>query len=113
MPGLALGAGLVLGLFHGAGLAQVKVKVPPDFALEKAETSPGQVTFSHGKHLANGERCTTCHYRTFKMRRGGSPPVTLAAKTEGKACASCHDGQPKRRGVVAFPVEECDRCHVP
>jgi c(7)-type cytochrome triheme protein len=107
-----LGTGLAVALLpHSPGLAQVKV--PPDFAFEKAETSPGAVTFSHQKHLATVAKCTRCHYKTFKMKRGASGPITLAAKQEGKACGVCHDGQKKFGGAVAFPVDECDRCHTP
>jgi c(7)-type cytochrome triheme protein len=90
-----------------------EVKAPPDFTFDKAETSPGTVTFSHQKHLATVARCTRCHYKTFKMKRGASGPITLAAKMEGKACGVCHDGQKKFKDAVAFGVDECDRCHKP
>jgi c(7)-type cytochrome triheme protein len=92
---------------------RAQVKPPPDFSFEKAETSPGSVTFSHQKHVATITRCTPCHYRTFKMKRGASSPITLAAKQEGKACGACHDGQKAFAGTVAFAIDECDRCHKP
>jgi c(7)-type cytochrome triheme protein len=110
--GLTAAAGLSLTLLAAAQPAR-PVKIPGDFAYESAEGSPGPVKFGHRTHLAKVEKCTTCHFRTFKMRRGGSGPITLVAKQEGKLCGACHDGQPKRRGVVAFPIDACDRCHVP
>jgi len=109
---LALGTGFATALlFHGPGLAQVKI--PPDFTFEKAETSPGPVTFSHPKHKATVGKCTTCHLKTFKMKRGASGQITLAAKMEGKYCGACHDGKKKFGGKVVFPIDECDKCHTP
>lgn len=87
-----------------------EVRVPADLTLPRGENSPGQVAFSHRTHLAAGERCSACHMRDLKMKRGASGPVTLEAKQEGRFCGSCHDGA-TRRGRVVFPIDECDRCH--
>jgi c(7)-type cytochrome triheme protein len=81
--------------------------------MEKAESSPGAVTFSHAKHLARVPRCSTCHMKDLKMHRGQSGPITLEAKLQGKYCGACHDGQRSFGGAVVFPIDECDRCHVP
>jgi c(7)-type cytochrome triheme protein len=51
--------------------------------------------------------------RDFKMKRGTSGQITLAAKQEGKFCGACHDGKMQMGGAVVFPIDECDRCHVP
>lgn len=91
------------------GTAQVKL--PADFAMPRADSSPGTVTFSHQTHRARVEKCTTCHMKDFKMKRGGSRPVTLSAKQEGKLCGSCHDGKTTMGGATVFPIDECDRCH--
>lgn len=91
------------------GLAQVKV--PGDFMFSKADSSPGEVAFSHAKHLAKVDKCSTCHMRDFKMKRGASGPITLSAKQEGKFCGACHDGTTRAGGAVVFPIDECDRCH--
>jgi len=92
-----------------SGIAQVKS--PPDFTFDKAESSPGQVTFSHDKHRAKVDKCTTCHMKDFKMKRGASGQITLAAKQEGKYCGACHDGKTKIGGALVFPIDECDGCH--
>jgi len=103
-------AGLGLGALHAVpGGAQVRM--PPDFGIAKSDGSPGQVTFSHDRHRAKVEKCTVCHMRDFKMKRGASGPITLAAKQEGKFCGACHDGKTTMGGVVVFPIDECDRCH--
>ena len=108
--GLALVAALAIALLSSvSGVAQVTS--PPDFTFDKADTSPGQVTFSHDRHRAKVDKCTTCHMRDFKMKRGGSGPITLAAKQDGKYCGACHDGKTKLGGAVVFPIDACDRCH--
>jgi len=106
--GIVLGVTLLTGV---PGLGQVKV--PPDFVMDKGEASPGPVTFSHEKHRAKVAKCTTCHLKAFKMKRGQSGAITLAALQEGKFCASCHDGKKTIAGVVAFPIDDCDKCHTP
>ncbi len=84
---------------------------PADFPIPKADASPGQVTFSHRAHLAAGNRCSTCHMRDLKMKRGTSG-ITLEGKQQGKFCGACHDGKTTTaRGRTVFPIDECDRCH--
>lgn len=90
-----------------------QVKIPPDFEMEKAESSPGQVTFSHAKHLVKVGKCTTCHMKDLKLHRGQSGPITLEAKQQGKYCGACHDGKRTLGGAVVFPIDECDKCHLP
>jgi c(7)-type cytochrome triheme protein len=94
------------------GRAQAPTSRPADFAFAKGDASPGPVTFSHRGH-GKVEKCTTCHMKDFKMQRGGSGPITLAAKQEGKFCGACHDGKTVIRGTTVFPIDECDRCHAP
>lgn len=107
---LAVVAALAIALLSSvSGVGQVKN--PPDFTFDKAENSPGQVTFSHDKHRTTVDKCSTCHMRDFKMKRGGSGPITLAAKQEGKYCGACHDGKTKIAGAVVFPIDACDKCH--
>jgi c(7)-type cytochrome triheme protein len=85
--------------------------VPPDFPVPRAESSLGQVVFSHQRHLPAVQKCSLCHMRDFKMKRGASGPITLAAKQDGKFCGSCHDGKTSISGTTVFPIDECDRCH--
>ena len=85
--------------------------MPADFAMPKADSSPGAVTFSHRTHVPVVGRCTRCHMNDFKMTRGQSGPITLEAKQNGKFCGACHDGQKTVNGRTIFPIDECDRCH--
>ncbi len=52
------------------GIAQVKS--PADFTLPQGKDSPGVVTFPHEKHVAAGTKCTDCHTKIFKMKKGTS-----------------------------------------
>lgn len=104
--GVALGIGLA-----GANPSTAQVKVPADFTLDRADSSPGAVTFSHEKHRAKVDKCTTCHMKHFRMKRGQSEKVTLTAKQEGKLCGACHDGKTKMGGAVVFAIDQCDSCH--
>jgi c(7)-type cytochrome triheme protein len=110
LAGLGVTAGLVAVLLVGSpGLGQVQT--PPDFTLEKDEGSPGAVTFSHDKHKAKVDKCTTCHLRDFKMKRGQSGKMTMEALGAGKFCGACHDGKTQVAGVVVFAADACDKCH--
>lgn len=110
MRGGLLAIGLIVA---GATVtAQTPPPLPPAFAFPRGEASPGAVTFSHTAHR-RVEKCTTCHMRDFKMQRGGSGPITLAAKQEGKSCGACHDGTTVVGGATVFPIDACDRCHTP
>ena len=62
------------------------------------------------KHLPWNE---AVYVKDFKMKRGASGQITLAAKQEGKFCGACHDGKTQVGGVAVFPIDECDRCHAP
>ena len=111
---LGLAVGVTVGVVTLSGVpGRSQVKMPEDFTMEKGEASPGPVTFSHAKHKAKVDKCTTCHLKTFKMKRGASGQITLAAKMEGKYCGACHDGKKKFGGKVGFPIDECDKCHTP
>ena len=105
---IAFGLGLLLAAPGGA-----QVKIPPDFAFEQGKDSPGPVTFSHEKHKQKLEKCTACHTKIFKMKRGQSGTITLAALQEGKFCATCHNGKTEIGGVVPFAIDNCDKCHKP
>ena len=99
-------------LLTASAIAAAPPSVPTDFQLKQAESSPGVVTFSHARHVPRVGTCSACHMRDFKMKRGASGPVTLAAKEEGRFCGACHsDGKRKMGGVTVFPLEQCDGCH--
>ena len=111
--GLVTVVGLALGLLPvPPGAAQVKI--PPDFAFEKSKDSPGPVTFSHEKHKEKAEKCSACHTKVFKLKKGQTGPLTMEQMKAGQQCGACHDGKTQVGGTVVFAVDakdKCETCH--
>lgn len=110
---------LALAIVFGIGLLTVapgdaQVKPPADFTVEKTKDSPGPVTFSHEKHKAKVEKCTACHTKIFKMKKGQTGPLTMDKMKAGEQCGVCHNGKTQVGGAVVFAVSEeasCAKCH--
>jgi c(7)-type cytochrome triheme protein len=97
----------VFGLVIG-GQVVAQPKPPADFTFDQGKDSPGKVTFSHEKHTAKNPKCTDCHTKVFKMKRGTTPDITMASMEKGQVCGACHNGQ------AAFGVKDqasCAKCH--
>lgn len=91
-----------------AGHVAAQPKAPADFTFDQGKDSPGKVTFSHEKHLTKKPKCTDCHTKIFKMKRGTTPDFTKAKMKQGQNCGTCHNGQ------EAFSVNDqasCSKCH--
>ena len=105
--------GLVGSLFLlSPGAAQVKV--PPDFQFPQGKDSPGVVTFSHEFHKGKLDKCTECHTKVFKMKKGATGELTMAKMKAGEQCGACHNGKKEVAGKVVFTVDDkanCERCH--
>ncbi len=102
-------ASLALCGAMGAAVAQEKPKMPADFTFEQGAGSPGKVTFSHDKHHEKNPKCTSCHTKVFKMKKGTSGQITMAAMDKGEFCGACHNGK------EAFATNDkagCNKCHV-
>ena len=94
------------------GAAQVKV--PPDFTFPQGKDDPGVVTFSHEKHKVNVEKCTACHTKVFKMKKGQTGALTMEKMKAGELCGTCHNGKTEIAGKVVFKVDDkanCEKCH--
>ena len=110
---LALAIGVGIGLLTGVP-GDAQVKLPPDFGFEKGKDSPGPVTFSHEKHKEKAEKCTACHTKVFKMKKGTSGPLAMAKMNTGEQCGACHNGKTQMGGTVVFATVEkanCEKCH--
>lgn len=113
-PGtLALIIAFALGLLTASpGFPQVKP--PADFTFNKSKDSPGTVTFSHEKHVAAGNKCTSCHVKIFKMKKGQTGPLTMEKMMGGEQCGTCHNGTTKVEGKTPFSLTDsanCEKCH--
>ena len=104
---LALVIGFAIGMVAFVPDA-AGIKVPPDFTFEEGKDSPGTVTFSHEKHKQQF-KCTACHTKVFKMKKGTSGDVTMAAMDQGKFCGACHNGQ---QSFSTKDKASCNKCHV-
>jgi c(7)-type cytochrome triheme protein len=94
------------------GLAQMKS--PADFTFDKGKDSPGTVTFSHEHHMKLAEKCTACHTKVFKMKKGQTGPLTMEKMKAGEQCGACHNGKTQLGGKTAFNVDDkakCETCH--
>jgi len=107
----------VMGLVSIAFLlspATAQVKIPPDFSFPQGKDSTGVVTFSHEKHKERAEKCTVCHTKVFKMKKGQTGVLTMAKMKAGEQCGACHNGKTEVGGKVAFTVDDkanCEKCH--
>ena len=95
-----------------SGVAQVKP--PADFTYPQGKDAPGVVTFSHKEHVEHGTKCTDCHTKIFKMKKGGSGELTMAKMKAGEQCGVCHNGKKEVAGKVVFTTDDkanCEKCH--
>ena len=90
---LALIVPAALGLIGGVGAAQQKPKMPTPQTSQQGKESPGKVTFDHDKHWEKNPKCTECHVKVFKMKKGTTEPVAFKMDTmkNGQSCGTCHD----------------------
>jgi c(7)-type cytochrome triheme protein len=62
------------------------------------------VLFSHPKHSVwNG--CEVCHPEIYPRTKAGSRRTSMIEISSGAGCGVCHT-------KVAFPLVDCERCHV-
>jgi c(7)-type cytochrome triheme protein len=102
-----------LGLLAASpGWAQVKP--PADMSFDKGKDSAGTVIFSHEKHMAAGNKCTSCHVKVFKMKKGATGPLTMEKIKAGEQCGACHNGKTAVEGKTVFLAVDpanCEKCH--
>jgi c(7)-type cytochrome triheme protein len=61
------------------------------------------VTFSHEEHFAELD-CSACHPDIFNIKKKGTKAFTMENNIFGNYCGACHMR-------VAFPMNDCKRCH--
>lgn len=64
---------------------------------------PPDAVFPHKPHASLLD-CSLCHEGIFKQKKGGNPEMNMMRIMAGQYCGVCH-------GRVAFPQEDCFRCH--
>ena len=110
---LALTIAFALGPM-AASPGWTQAKPPADMTFEGGKDSPGKVTFSHEKHVAAGTKCTSCHVKVFKMKKGQTGPLTMEKMKAGEQCGVCHNSKTQMAGKAVFDVNDkanCEKCH--
>jgi c(7)-type cytochrome triheme protein len=107
---VALGVVVILLTVAPGGAQQ---KLPDPFQFPPGKDSLGPVMFDHSKHKAAGvDKCTACHVKLFKMKKGQTGPLTMDKMKAGEQCGACHDGHTKVGATTVFTVaENCEKCH--
>jgi len=88
---------------EGVSMMRPSLKSQKDFSIQVKTSWMGKVLFSHEKHAVwNG--CEVCHPEIFPSVKKGETKYTMFQIINGQYCGVCHD-------KVAFPLEDCQRCH--
>lgn len=77
-----------------------KLKVPLKLGTSSARTD---VVFSHEDHYFELD-CSACHPDIFNIKKKGTKAFTMENNIYGNYCGACHMR-------VAFPMNDCKRCH--
>jgi c(7)-type cytochrome triheme protein len=88
-------------VFAGSALA-----VPSGKTLEWPTTA-GKVIFDGKVHAEKGLKCSDCHTKIFKMKKGADE-MTMAEINKGKFCGECHNGE---KAFKTDDASNCSRCH--
>jgi c(7)-type cytochrome triheme protein len=88
---------------EGVSTARRPMHNRADFTLKAGVSWVKPVVFSHEKHsIWNG--CELCHPEIFPATKKATTHYSMFANVEGRYCGACH-------GKVAFPLNNCQRCH--
>ena len=88
---------------EGLSAKTAKMENRKDFSIEAGYSWVHPIVFSHEKHSVwNG--CELCHPEIFPAGKKGTIRHSMFSNIEGRYCGACH-------GKVAFPLNNCQRCH--
>lgn len=89
---------------EGISIRRAPLKSQEDFSITSRSSWMTDIIFSHKKHAVwNG--CEVCHPEIFSSVKRGTVKYTMLQISDGQYCGLCH-------GRVAFPLFDCERCHV-
>jgi c(7)-type cytochrome triheme protein len=101
------GAALERGLIAPARQIDIPPSAETAFAntvlLEAVWAMGPSATFPHGKH-SRWLDCNDCHPSIFNIRKKFTEGLEMMNIVNGEFCGVCH-------GKVAFPLQDCIRCH--
>ena len=86
--------------------SKASLKLPENLRkpLKLGTSSPrSDVVFSHQDHFEELD-CSSCHPDLFNIKKKTTESFTMDSNVYGNFCGSCHM-------MVAFPMNDCRRCH--
>jgi len=87
----------------GVSMKRPPLTVQKDFSIASGGWMKSDIIFSHKKHaLWNG--CEVCHPDIFPSVKKGTVKYSMFQICDGQYCGVCHNH-------VAFPLNDCQRCH--
>ena len=89
-------------MFVGSAMA-----VPPGKTIDYVGGGMGKVVFDGKIPADKGLKCTDCHSKIFKMKKG-SEKITMADMNAGKNCGTCHNGE---KAFKSGDAPNCAKCH--
>lgn len=93
-----------LDFLEGVSIPRKPLAMDKDVLLRSRASWMAEVIFSHKKHaIWNG--CEACHPDIFPSTKGGVVKYSMFQISSGEYCGVCHT-------TVAFPLADCERCHV-
>ncbi len=93
---------MVTVMFIGSAMA-----VPPGKTIDYAGGSAGKVVFDGKTHADKGLKCSDCHTKVFKMKKGADV-MKMEDINAGKFCGECHNGT---KAFKASDPANCAKCH--
>jgi c(7)-type cytochrome triheme protein len=88
---------------EGVSIRRAPLKMDKEIAIESGGWMT-DVLFSHRKHSVwNG--CEVCHPDIYPSTKAGTKKTSMIEISSGMGCGVCHT-------KVAFPIGDCERCHV-
>ncbi len=88
---------------EGLSIKKAPLHSREDFSVKAGYSWVHPIGFSHEKHVVwNG--CEVCHPDIFPTTKKGTIHYSMFLNIEGRFCGACH-------GKVAFPLNNCQRCH--
>jgi c(7)-type cytochrome triheme protein len=93
-----------IDFLEDVSIKRQSITAQKDFALSPKLEGMPDIIFSHKKHTV-WSGCEGCHPDIFVGVKKGLTKYGMAEIFEGKYCGACH-------ASVAFPMLDCQRCHV-
>jgi len=88
---------------EGVSVKRTPLQSREDFSVTAHYSWVPDIGFSHKKHSVwNG--CEVCHPDIFPTTKKGTIHYSMFLNIAGRYCGACH-------GKVAFPLNNCQRCH--